>query len=695
MKKTFVLFVIVVLSLPLFAQLEVKEGSFKEVPGFVNINPDENYQTDDNDLPFAVVKVRTENITDKQRHELRFESNLAVGVNLEYKTGEVWVYLTAKYADYLKISHPDFSSIEFTMPYDLQPKKGYEITLVNKTNYNPLPEKPDYNYLIIKADQPEALVYIDDVLVGKQEISKTYTSGEKHRWRIDCDLYHTESGEVEIVLGEPIIIEKILRPAFGYLNVSSKPENGAVVFIDDKNVGTTPYKSNRIKSGIHKIKLVKEMFNEIEQVVTIKDEETSNIVLNLAANFVNVTVTTDSQSEIYIDNEKKGIGSWSGRLSDGSHVFEAKKASYKTSTKVMPLVIGKDEKIVIPNPTPIYGSVDVNTMPIGATIYIDDKNYGTTPRVLNDILIGKHTLRLEKDGYNSENKEITVNENKITEANITLQVGKSITIKTDRSGDRVYIDGKQVGVSPITVCLPFGKHTITVRRGNKTAKEEIDLSKQSSRTEVNLIPQGKHVIRNWWNSEEHVLASNINILPPTLSYHVLNVSNGDLTIDNNFMDRCGFQIGYMIDYTLCNGFAFELLDIEIGTTGRKFNIENNTNGPTSIVVYFSPLKLSYNYGLSPKTSLFLATGPSFDYYFEESGIIHKPMIYYWDIHGGLIWEPEQTQSKTYIKVSIGADFGLSNISKSDDYGLIMNRYYIQFNWCVQDLFRNLANVLFR
>lgn len=51
---------------------------------------------------------------------------------LEYKTGEVWVYLTAKYADYLKISHPDFSSVEFTLPFDLEPKKGYELTLVNK-----------------------------------------------------------------------------------------------------------------------------------------------------------------------------------------------------------------------------------------------------------------------------------------------------------------------------------------------------------------------------------------------------------------------------------------------------------------------------------------------------------------------------------------------------------------------------------
>ena len=95
MRRYILLVLVLFLSLPLLAQLEVKKGSFKEVPGFVNINPDENYQTDDNDLPFAVIKVRTENITDKQRRDLRFEGNGGTFIMLEYKTGEVWVYLTA------------------------------------------------------------------------------------------------------------------------------------------------------------------------------------------------------------------------------------------------------------------------------------------------------------------------------------------------------------------------------------------------------------------------------------------------------------------------------------------------------------------------------------------------------------------------------------------------------------------------
>lgn len=160
MKKIFVFIFAVLLSLNALAQLEVKPGSFKEVPGFVNINTDK--MDDDNNVLYAVVKVNTVNINDKQRHQLLFQGNAATFIEVEYHVGEVWVYLSSTPATYLKISHPDFGSTEFWFPFDLQPKKGYEMVLVNKTGMTP--EADVYNYLVVTADQPNAAVYIDDVL---------------------------------------------------------------------------------------------------------------------------------------------------------------------------------------------------------------------------------------------------------------------------------------------------------------------------------------------------------------------------------------------------------------------------------------------------------------------------------------------------------------------------------------------------
>ncbi|MBO7074003.1 MAG: PEGA domain-containing protein [Bacteroidales bacterium] len=441
MKRIFLFIFAIVLSLNALAQLEVKPGSFKEVHGFVNINDDPNYQTDDNDLPYAVIKVRTENITDKQRRELRFEGNGGTFIVLEYHTGEVWVYLTAKYADYLKISHPDFGVYEYTLPCDLQPKKGYEMALVYKAYAPVAPVKDIYNFLIITADQPNATIYVDDVYVGEsgeQGVYKSFRAGEKHNWRIECELYHSESGEATIPVkeGENITVEKRLRPAFGYLNITSSPENGAVVFIDSKKVGQTPFKSDRLASGEHRVRVMKEMFSTAEKTFTVTDGNTTQAPMTMAANFVSVNITTDSNSDIYVDNEKKGTGTWNGRLSDGPHSLEARKASHKTAIKNVQLTLGTTENIVIPDPEPIYGTLEVVSNPIGANIIIDGKNYGTTPRVLGNVLIGTHELRLEKTGCTPVIKNFTLDDKNKLSINEKLPTGKetSKTITVAQTG---------------------------------------------------------------------------------------------------------------------------------------------------------------------------------------------------------------------------------------------------------------------
>ena len=77
MRRFILLLFAVLLSMTAFAQLEVKEGSFKEVHGFVNINTDK--MDDDNNVLYAVIKVNTVNINDKQRHQLLIANESQLG----------------------------------------------------------------------------------------------------------------------------------------------------------------------------------------------------------------------------------------------------------------------------------------------------------------------------------------------------------------------------------------------------------------------------------------------------------------------------------------------------------------------------------------------------------------------------------------------------------------------------------------
>jgi hypothetical protein len=87
--KKILLVLFAFVSLNAFSQLQVKEGSFKHIPGGV-IEDKEEY-TDGNDFPMALIKISTENISEQERLRLVFTGNRETQIMKEPKTGEIWL----------------------------------------------------------------------------------------------------------------------------------------------------------------------------------------------------------------------------------------------------------------------------------------------------------------------------------------------------------------------------------------------------------------------------------------------------------------------------------------------------------------------------------------------------------------------------------------------------------------------------
>ena len=481
MRRIFTLLSFLLLPLLGMSQLRVVDGSFKEIPGFVDMSE----KTDDNNKPFAVVIIKTLNINEQERAKLRFSSDAMSYVEVEYRVGEVWLYVSY-YASFLKIKHPDLSSApDFYLPFDMQPRHGYELVL-EKYNVAPAPDAQTINYLIVRCDQPDASICIDGSFVGMKEGSKALGVGEKHSWQIDCGLYHSESGEVTITEGEPVTVERNLRPAYGFLKVTSSPENGATVFINNNKVGTTPYSSERLQSGSYNVRVMKEMFSLSEKSFLVKDNETTvaNMVLN--PNFATLSLNTDPASDIFIDGERVAKGQWNGRLSSGTHLVEARKPSHRNSSLKVNLSNGENKTLTIPNPEPIYSMLDINSQPMGAKILIDGEDFGTTPRVIKNILVGEHTLSLVKQGCAKLEKTFTLKEKEMLSLNEKLESGKIITVTTDKEGDEIYVDGTFAGHSPLDVSMGYGRHTVKAMRNGRSVMKDIDVKINGTQTQLTL-----------------------------------------------------------------------------------------------------------------------------------------------------------------------------------------------------------------
>ena len=85
MKRVFGFILLIFISHNVFSQMQVKENSFKHIPNAVM---DDKYDhTDGNDLPMALIKISTENISEQERLKLLFSGNRATQIVKTPKTG--------------------------------------------------------------------------------------------------------------------------------------------------------------------------------------------------------------------------------------------------------------------------------------------------------------------------------------------------------------------------------------------------------------------------------------------------------------------------------------------------------------------------------------------------------------------------------------------------------------------------------
>ena len=125
MKKLLII-LLTFISLSSYAQIQVKENSFRQIDGFVMLDKNEHY--DDNDQPMALIKISTENITAEERRRITFKGNLATYFDVHLEPTEIYLYLSTS-ATFIEIHHPDYGKTEYWLPQDLKGFCGYEMVL--------------------------------------------------------------------------------------------------------------------------------------------------------------------------------------------------------------------------------------------------------------------------------------------------------------------------------------------------------------------------------------------------------------------------------------------------------------------------------------------------------------------------------------------------------------------------------------
>ena len=176
--------------------------------------------------------------------------------------------------------------------------------------------------------------------------------------------------------------------------------------------------------------------------VTINDPKNKHVVnVALKPNYSSVTLKVDGNAEIWVNGERKGNGSWTGNLGQGTYIFEAKKENHRDSYMSRDIVVSSEPlTITLQSPTPILGEADINSSPAMADIYIDGKKVGQTPQTVSNLLVGQHQVRISKQGYSDHNSTLTIREGETSILTEKLEKPKaevSNSKATSSSGNQV------------------------------------------------------------------------------------------------------------------------------------------------------------------------------------------------------------------------------------------------------------------
>ncbi|MBN2602126.1 MAG: PEGA domain-containing protein, partial [Candidatus Marinimicrobia bacterium] len=346
--------------------------------------------------------------------------------------------------------------------------------------------KLDWSFLTIRTEPENATVIIDGI-----EYGQTYFDGKvnpgKHTLLLSRPLYYDLIKEIELTPGEMLNLTETLHPNFGSVEINTTPLE-ATVMIDDKiETNKTPLMIPRLQSGQHELRISYPEYRDYTATILVDDNKTSSLDIKLvpAFGYLNLT-TTPAGAELIINDVPVAKTPVTGlKLMSGQHLITIKAEYYKDTQEMVTIEDGKTlEKTIAMSSN--FGTLSVQAAPQGAKIYIDGKLRGSSPAVIEPVLVGSHDLKIDAGKhYRPEERKVFIGlgQTEVIQTALKEKVG-DLMISTNPPGAKILIDGDyyklkngNIATTPVKLTKVWsGKRTITFDLpGYTNGKTEIDV----------------------------------------------------------------------------------------------------------------------------------------------------------------------------------------------------------------------------
>ena len=181
--------------------------------------------------------------------------------------------------------------------------------------------------------------------------------------------------------------------------------DGATVLINGKEHSVTPLKL-AITPGKIKFELLKQGFFNIEEDVTVERNNQSISFTLFPSDGATLIETNPKSSLVYVDDKFVGYSPLTVKNVKGTHRVRASFQGFVQQEKIIDF--GLTNRVTI-DLAPRNFKVEIDTIPQGGEIYINEKHQGVTPWI-GYLDTGTYKIRLAKEGHPMIFKEIKIAE---------------------------------------------------------------------------------------------------------------------------------------------------------------------------------------------------------------------------------------------------------------------------------------------
>jgi len=293
--------------------------------------------------------------------------------------------------------------------------------------------KPVKGLLLVTTDPAGAELSLDGYSLGETpRLLTTLDAKDVHRLLVRKTGYQDRKLEVKFNGRSPVVQHINMVLDSGVVTITSDPA-GAEVTLNGIARGPTPVTVKDIPKGRVSVTLKKDGYEPAVREMSVNAGDKQELFVSLEALPGKLLLTSvPDGARFYVNNEARGKGPVDvPGLKPGSYRVRAEMDGYGPVERTVSVDKGQtvSEEFRLES---ILGSLEVRTIPVGATVYVDGRNCGSTKSdsptaEASDVLVipnlkeGEHTLLVKCAGHAEVVKHPVVSVSKATQVNLRLK----------------------------------------------------------------------------------------------------------------------------------------------------------------------------------------------------------------------------------------------------------------------------------